>query len=37
VTCHEIFDEAFIEGLDVFIQIIESHYMSVFHRVTSEE
>lgn len=24
------------QGLDVFIQVIEPYYMSVFHRVTSE-
>ena len=37
VTCYEIFDEAFIEGLDVFIQVIETYHMSALHRVASEE
>ena len=34
---YEIFDEAFVEGLDVFIQVIEPYHMSAFHGVASEE
>ena len=36
MTRHEIFDEAFIEGLDVFLKVVESDYMAVHRWIAAQ-